>query len=112
MCRLDREPDVAWWQSEEFFIPYRCPTDNRIHRYFCDFLVGMKDGRTLLIEVKPKKQTMAPKRPAKQTKRFINECLTYAKNQAKWKAAEEWCAARGYQFLIFTEVELGIKTHG
>ena len=33
----------------------------------------------------------------------------YAKNQAKWEAADEWCKDRGYEFKVFTEKELGIR---
>jgi hypothetical protein len=30
-------------------------------------------------------------------------------NQAKWKAAKEFCADRNYEFKIMTEDDLGIK---
>ena len=40
---------------------------------------------------------------------FIYECQTYAINQAKWKAAREWCADRMIEFKIITEDELGIN---
>ena len=33
----------------------------------------------------------------------------YAKNEAKWKAAEEFCKNRGWHFLIQDEYDLGIK---
>lgn len=39
MGYLDAHSDVVEWASEEFSIPYRSPIDNRIHRYFPDFLV-------------------------------------------------------------------------
>ena len=35
--------------------------------------------------------------------------MEYAKNQAKWGAAQEWCLDRGYEFKVLTENELGIK---
>ncbi|NDB79942.1 head completion protein, partial [archaeon] len=100
------------WCSEEFFIPYLSPKDNKVHRYFPDFLVKkQKDGviETLVIEIKPKAQTMPPKMNGKQTKRMITEAMTYAVNEAKWKAAKEFCADRKYKFIILTEHELGIK---
>ena len=34
---------------------------------------------------------------------------TWVVNQAKWKAAKEFCADRGYEFKIMTEDDLGIK---
>ncbi len=57
MKYLDENPNVIWWASEELPIPYRSPVDNRIHRYFPDFIVKVrrKDGlvMTYILEVKP-----------------------------------------------------------
>ena len=106
----DKNPSVLKWSSEETVIPYRCPTDDRIHRYFVDFKVKFKDGRVFLIEVKPYKQTMPPEFPGKRTQRYLTESLTFMKNQAKWKAATEYCKDRGWGFKIITEKELGLTT--
>ena len=62
-----------------------------------------------MIEVKPKKQTRPPKTPKRKTKSYLYECKTYAVNQAKWKAAVEFCEDRRIKFKIITEDELGIK---
>jgi hypothetical protein len=111
MLRFDQDPNVIWWQSEETVIPYRSPIDGRIHRYFVDFTVKTKD-KVMLIEVKPKSQTMPPilkeGKPPK-TKRYINEVCTWGVNDAKWKAAREYCKDRNYEFIILTEDNLGIK---
>ena len=108
----DRNPAIVKWSSEETIIPYRCHTDNRIHRYFVDFRIKVKqtDGsiKTYIVEIKPHAQTRPPEYPGRKTKRFITESLTFVKNQSKWKAAEEWCKDRGYEFKIITERELGI----
>jgi hypothetical protein len=114
MSRLDRDPNVIWWQSEETIIPYRSPIDNRIHRYFVDFTVKSKDinggTKTRLIEVKPASQCRPPPlMEGKKTKRYINEVMRWGVNSAKWKAAREYCKDRGYEFIIMTEKELGIK---
>jgi len=99
--------------SEEFCIPYVSPVDNRIHRYFPDYLIKIKESdgkvKTYVIEVKPKKQTVAPKIPKRKTKSWLYEAKTYAVNQAKWKAAEEFCKDRMIEFKIITEDNLGIK---
>jgi hypothetical protein len=34
--------------------------------------------------------------------------MTWGKNEAKWKAADEYAKDRGWQFLILTEKDLGI----
>lgn len=104
----DKNPSVTKWSSEETVIPYRCPTDDRIHRYFVDFKVTFKDGRTYLIEVKPYKQTMPPEFPGRRTQRYLTESMTFIKNQAKWKAATEFAKDRGWGFKIITEHELGL----
>jgi hypothetical protein len=107
----DLSDSVIEWQSEEMFIPYVSPIDGCYHRYFPDFKVKVKTKRgveTWVIEIKPMKQTLAPKVQKKKTKRYINEVMTYAKNDSKWKAAEKWCQKKGYRFQILTEKELGI----
>ena len=65
--------------------------------------------QTTLIEVKPFKQTQEPKIPKRKTRRFLNEVTTYLVNEAKWKAAQEFCKDRKWKFQIITENELGRK---
>ena len=114
MCRwCDLNESVLEWGSEEFYIPYLSPIDNRVHKYFPDFIVKLKENsgqiKTYVIEVKPKKQTRPPKPGKKKTKSYIYEATEYAKNQAKWKAAVEFCKDHMIEFKIITEDELGIK---
>ena len=113
MKYLDDNTAVIEWGSEELAIPYKCPTDNRWHRYFPDFIVKVRkaDGtsQTMILEVKPQKETKEPKKRKKITKQYITEVATWGKNQAKWKAASEYCADRGWIFKLITEAELGIK---
>lgn len=113
MNYLDDHKEIISWGSEEIIIPYRSPIDGKIHRYFVDFIVtkinnkGLKE--TALIEVKPKSQTQPPKKQQKMTKRYLTEVTTWGVNEAKWKAALEYCKDRGWSFHVFTETELGIK---
>jgi hypothetical protein len=104
----DKNPSVLKWSSEETIIPYKCPTDNRIHRYFVDFKITVTTGRTYLVEVKPKTQTQPPIYPGKRTQRYLQESLAFIKNQAKWQAANEFAKDRGWEFKIITEHELGL----
>ena len=104
----DKNPSVLKWSSEETIIPYKCPTDNRIHRYFVDFKITVTTGRTYLVEVKPKTQTQPPIYPGKRTQRYLQESLAFIKNQAKWEAASEFAKDRGWEFKIITEHELGL----
>ena len=109
----DLNESIIEWGSEEFFIKYVSPVDNRYHRYYPDFLIKVKEStgqvKTYVIEVKPKKQTRPPKPRKNVTKSYIYECKTYAVNQAKWEAANEWCKDRKIEFKIITERELGIR---
>ena len=108
---LDQSESVVYWSSEELAIKYYNPIDNKVHRYFPDFIVKVKkkDGTVMthVLEVKPEYQTKQPVRKRK-TQKFINEYVTYTINQSKWKAATEFCKDRGWQFRILTEKNLGI----
>ena len=109
----DVNKNIISWASEEMSIPYLSPKDNRVHRYYPDYLIKVKEKNnkisSYVIEVKPKKQTQPPKKRSRVTKSYIYECQTYAINQAKWKAANEFCKDNKIEFKIITEDELGIK---
>jgi hypothetical protein len=113
MFYVDSHPEIIEWGSEEFFIPYRSPIDNRIHRYFPDFYIKKKSKNgvieTIVVEIKPLKQTMEPQRQQKKTKRYINEVMTWGINSSKWDAAKRFCEDRNWKFMILTEKELNIK---
>lgn len=113
MSWLDLNNDIVSWASEELIIPYVSPVDNRKHRYFPDFLVKVKtktgQTKTMILEIKPKKQTIQPEPRKRVTKQYLNEVTTYAVNTAKWKAATEFCLDRGWEFKILTEEHLGIN---
>jgi hypothetical protein len=112
MLWCDKNENVIEWGSEEIVIPYISPVDNRAHRYFPDFYVRArtKAGRTqkFIIEVKPSKQTVPPKKQKRVTPKYISEVKTYAVNDAKWKAAKEYCLDRQMHFMILTEHELKV----
>jgi len=113
MVYCDSNANVLEWNSEEISIDYVSPVDHRKHRYFPDFYMKVRESdgsiKKYVIEVKPLKQCSPPKKPKRQTKRYINEAYTYAINQTKWKEAREYCADRQWQFKVITEKELGIK---
>ena len=108
---LDRSNNVVYWSSEELVIRYYSPVDNKVHRYFPDFIVKVrrKDGTVMthVLEVKPEYQTKQPVQKRK-TKRFLEESITYVINQSKWKAATEFCKDHGWIFQVVTEKDLGI----
>ena len=109
----DLNENILQWGSEEFWIPYKSPVDKRVHRYFPDFIIKVKENtgeiKTYVIEVKPAKQTRPPKPRKRVSKSYLYECKTYAMNQAKWEAATQWCKDKKIEFKVVTERELGIR---
>ena len=109
----DKNINVLEWGSESTIVPYVSPLDNRVHRYYVDGAVALKEGNEVvryLVEIKPYKQTQPPvESKRKKQKTIIYEKTTYAINQAKWQAAEKFAKKRNMQFIILTENELNIK---
>jgi hypothetical protein len=105
----DDTPSVELWASEEFHIPYMHPEDNRWHRYFPDFWLRVRnrDGRleTWVVEIKPKAQTVLVEAKRK-TRRYYNNLKKISINKAKWHAAVQYCAKKGWAFKVLTEEHL------
>jgi len=104
----DSNPKVIKWGSENFIIPYKHP-DGKMHRYFVDNFVLIKEGDKLtryLIEIKPSKQTQPPNTKYRKKKYVLYEQVQYAINQCKWEACKKYCDKKGYKFLILTEKNL------
>jgi len=112
MRYCDLNQTILEWGSEEIALPYRSPVDGRVHRYFPDFYIKVKEStgsiKKYLIEIKPKKQTIPPTKPKRQTKGYLYEAFEYAKNQAKWAAAKDYCKDRLWEFKVLTEDDLGV----
>ena len=113
MSYLDLNDDILSWASEELTVPYKSPIDGKWHRYFPDFLVKMRtrDGqlKTLMLEVKPKKETTPPPKPKRITENYVKAVKTWGVNEAKWKAAIEYCNDRAWEFRVITEDHLGLN---
>jgi hypothetical protein len=105
---FDTNPNIITWGSESVIIPYISPLDERMHRYFVDFVAVLKEAngnlKKFIIEIKPHKQTVKPEATKnKKVKTMVYEQTEWVKNQAKWSAAEQWAKAKGYEFIILTE---------
>lgn len=104
---LDYNTNVEKWSSEELIIPYYYPLDGKMHRYFPDYWVKFKNGKEVVIEIKPFAETLQPIYKKGGNKRvFADRMATYMKNCAKWDAAKAFCEARGWSFEVFTEKTL------
>ena len=85
----DKNPNILSYGSEEIKIKYYDPVKQRVRHYFPDFIIKVQEQtgqiKKYLVEIKPQKQTVAPKERSRVTKSYLNEVYTYATNQAKWK---------------------------
>lgn len=105
----DTNPNVVKWSSEKVIIPYISPLDNRVHRYFVDNYVVIREGNKLtkyLVEIKPHSQTQPPKTKYKKKKNLIYEQNMWSVNTAKWSAAEAYAAKANMKFIIITDKNL------
>lgn len=102
----DTHPQVLKWKSEEFHIKYVSPVDGRVRRYFPDFYLELADGRKIVVEIKPKAQTVPPQASNRKTKQYVEKVMTYAVNQAKWQSAKQFCEQRQWEFKVLTEDQL------
>jgi hypothetical protein len=103
----ERNPEIKWWSSESLCIKYFNFLDNAYHNYFPDFLVHLQNGKTIIVEVKPKAQLRKPEKPKRITKKsteaFKWAYEAWVTNMSKKQAAEEYAISRGWEYQIVTE---------
>ena len=113
MVYCDTNNSVLEWGSEEVIIPYLSPLDGKVHRYFPDFYIKIRQRngsiKKMIIEIKPKKQCKPPKPVTRKTRKWLNEIKTYSINEAKWKSATKWCKNYDMEFKILNEDHLDIR---
>lgn len=108
MRRCDTEKNIVQWSSETMVIPYWSRADNRMRRYFVDFIIKVREKsgelKTWLVEVKPKSQTVPPVHSkGKKKKTILTEEYTWMVNNDKWNAAKAFADKNGMGFMILTE---------
>lgn len=84
---LEQMPEVIKYDVEPFAIKYSINGD--VHEYNPDLSIVFDDGHVEIWEIKPANQTHL------------------AVNQAKWTACQQHCEARGWDFVVITEVGIG-----
>jgi len=89
MVYLDSNPDVVTWSYEKLVIEYVSNKKSKKKRkYYPDFQVEYKDGKKVVIEIKPSRK------------------LQQSTVIKKIKAAIEWCNDHDVDYKILTEIEL------
>ena len=106
MCEwLDYNKDVIEWSSEGHRIRYMFEGKGRI--YYPDYYAMFKNRKKFIVEVKPQKDLRMPrKKGGKSHKTMLIREHTFLMNQAKFKAARQYCKKLGYDFIIITEKDL------
>lgn len=106
----DYNKHIVKWSLEPFAIKYIKPTDGKVHRYYIDFFIEFSTGDKFLVEIKPKSETIPPKKPRKKTDkavfRYQQALQTYSVNCAKWEYAKKFAEEKGIKFIILTDEEL------
>jgi hypothetical protein len=108
----DDNANVVEWASESIIIPYISPLDRKVHRYYTDGVLALKEGEEIkkyIIEIKPLSQVLPPKPGKKKKTTVIYENQRYVQNMAKWEAARKYAAKHNFNFWILTEKELGLN---
>ena len=96
MKYCENSDEILQWGSEVTSIPYYDFQGGR-HTYYLDFTLKMRNGETILVEVKPSSQV--PK-----TMLEVKMDPTKARNAAKWNAVREYIKTQpNTKFLIVTE---------
>ena len=67
----DTNESILLWASEEFSIPYRSPLDNRLHKYYPDFLIKVQEGSGVVKDIEDNQIVMGY--PAVPLKDFIKK---------------------------------------
>jgi hypothetical protein len=84
---LEALPEVISYDVEPFKVNYTFNGEH--HEYNPDLKILFDDGHVEIWEIKPANQTHLPR------------------NNAKWAACNQHCQARGYSFMVLTEVGMG-----
>jgi len=101
---------ILHWSSESISIPYVHPLLRRVKMYVPDFFVIYVDRNSKkhaeIWEIKPSKENPFVSKLGGQSKVAYKLKLINAINYAKFTAAIQYCAKRGWFFRIITEKEL------
>lgn len=111
---LDVTPSVVEWSSENIAIPYYDPVQKKNRRYYPDVWMKIKNRNggfdKFVVEIKPDKECRPPTKKGKKSKKTqLFQEATWLTNQAKFKAAEDYCRKRGYKFKLMTEKVMFFK---
>lgn len=89
MVHLDENFEVAKWSYEKLVIEYVSnQKTKKVRKYYPDFQIEYKDGRKVVVEIKPSRK------------------LGQATVVKKIRAAMLWCTEHDMTYKVLTEIEL------
>lgn len=101
---------IVKWSSENIAIRYWDPIQGKTRRYYPDaYIKVLANGGfdEYIIEIKPEKETKPPIKRGRMTEKTLRyQKAVWATNQAKFRAAREYCQKLGMGFKILTEKQL------
>ena len=111
MKYLDKNPAILEWTYEPMAIEYYDTIRRKTRRYFLDFVAKVHRGggfsKTVLIEVKSKRETEEPKKTPRMSEKTYREVMTtWITNNNKWNAAKKFARAKHCEFVIINESQL------
>jgi hypothetical protein len=77
---LEESDDIAYYQEQPLEVPYT--SNDKLFPYYPDVLFVLRDGRTVVVEIKP-----------------VN-FMALRRNLTKWSALRAFCEAKGWGILV------------
>jgi hypothetical protein len=108
MCQfLDINPKIVEWIFEPLWITYFHPIKKKPARYLPDFWIKTVNNEIFVIELgQHKHKVIRGESKSKKAKTRAYTNYMRIENEAKFKAAEEFCQKKGWEFKIVTEKQM------
>lgn len=94
----EMSPKITKWASEPIAIKYFSRLNNKEVNYYPDYIIENKEGKKVIVEVKPSNQLC---KPDATDSRWAKE--NWIRNNDKWFAAKKYAEEHGMKFIIVTE---------
>ena len=110
--KCDNNHNILSIGSEEIIVPYVSKYDGKVHRYYPDLYLKVKNKhgeiKKFLVEIKPFIFCKKPQLPksGRKTRSYLENVKNYIVNQSKWAAATEFAEKHRMKFIIITEKDL------
>lgn len=94
----ENHPSIKRWASEPIKIKYYSRLDGKEMNYYPDFVIEKTNGSRIIVEIKPKSQTI---KPTVYDNLWSKEA--WVKNMDKWVAAYKFAKEHKMSFIVVSE---------